>query len=77
MGTRIMTPDSADLSHILQYRTTTMRTDINGTKPFSIVYVIRTDACKYSSLPHLHGKLEIAQNCPNSIQVTSCQPYMI
>jgi len=32
-----MMPDVADLPHIMQYRTTTKRTDINGTKPFSIV----------------------------------------
>lgn len=67
-----MTPESANLSHTMQYCTITMRTDINGTKPFSIAYVTRTEACKYSSLPHLHDKLEIAQNCPNSIQVTWC-----
>jgi hypothetical protein len=68
-----MTPDSVDLSHIMQYCTTTKRTDINVTKPLSIVYGRRTDAGKYSSLPHLHDKPKIDQNCPNSIQVASCQ----
>jgi len=67
-----MTPYSADLSHIMQYRTTKKRTDINGTQSFSIVYGIRTDSSKYSSLPHLHDKPKIPQNYPNSIQVTSC-----
>ena len=60
MGTRIMTPDRADLPHIMPYCTTTRRTDINDAKPFSIVYVIHIDACKCSSLPHLHDKPEIA-----------------
>jgi hypothetical protein len=60
-----MTSDSADLTHITQYSTTKMPTDISDTKPFSIVYVIRTDTRSYSSLHHLHDKLENAQNCPN------------
>jgi len=68
-----MTPDSADLLHIMQCRTTTMRTDINSIKSFSTVYVLCTDACKYSSLPLTQDKPEIAQSCPNSFQVISCR----
>jgi hypothetical protein len=38
-----MMPGRTDLSHFMQYRTTIMRTDINDTKPISIVFfAVRT-----------------------------------